>query len=178
MLASLGGNSPYLAELALREPAALRLLARSGPDALAEAALGQVAALPAELPRPRLAAALREAKRQRRARRRDRRHRRDVAARSGDGRALGLAEAALRARGRAPAAGRSRRRARCACPTRRGRRSGSGFVVLGMGKLGARELNYSCDIDLVLLYDPRGASYARDEPRAPLHTRSRATWWR
>jgi glutamate-ammonia-ligase adenylyltransferase len=31
---------------------------------------------------------------------------------------------------------------------------GSGFVVLGMGKLGARELNYSSDIDLVLLYDP------------------------
>ena len=30
----------------------------------------------------------------------------------------------------------------------------SGFAVLGMGKLGARELNYSSDIDLVLLYDP------------------------
>jgi len=30
----------------------------------------------------------------------------------------------------------------------------SGFVVLGMGKLGARELNYSSDIDLIVLYDP------------------------
>jgi glutamate-ammonia-ligase adenylyltransferase len=29
----------------------------------------------------------------------------------------------------------------------------SGFVVLGMGKLGARELNYSSDIDLIVLYD-------------------------
>ena len=29
----------------------------------------------------------------------------------------------------------------------------SGLVVLGMGKLGARELNYSSDIDLVILYD-------------------------
>jgi glutamate-ammonia-ligase adenylyltransferase len=29
----------------------------------------------------------------------------------------------------------------------------SGLVVLGMGKLGARELNYSSDIDLILLYD-------------------------
>jgi len=30
----------------------------------------------------------------------------------------------------------------------------SGFVVLGMGKLGARELNYSSDIDLIVLFDP------------------------
>jgi glutamate-ammonia-ligase adenylyltransferase len=29
-----------------------------------------------------------------------------------------------------------------------------GLVVLGLGKLGARELNYSSDIDLMLLYDP------------------------
>ena len=29
-----------------------------------------------------------------------------------------------------------------------------GYVVLGMGKLGARELNYSSDIDLIVLYDP------------------------
>jgi len=31
--------------------------------------------------------------------------------------------------------------------------NGSGFVVLGMGKLGAYELNYSSDIDLILLFD-------------------------
>jgi glutamate-ammonia-ligase adenylyltransferase len=31
--------------------------------------------------------------------------------------------------------------------------TGSGFIVLGLGKLGARELNYSSDIDLVVLYD-------------------------
>ncbi len=30
---------------------------------------------------------------------------------------------------------------------------GSGFIVIGMGKLGARELNYSSDIDLICLYD-------------------------
>ena len=30
---------------------------------------------------------------------------------------------------------------------------GSGFFVLGLGKLGARELNYSSDIDLILFYD-------------------------
>ena len=31
---------------------------------------------------------------------------------------------------------------------------GSGFVVLGMGKLGGGELNYSSDVDLIVLYDP------------------------
>ena len=35
----------------------------------------------------------------------------------------------------------------------------SGLIVLGMGKLGARELNYSSDIDLVLLYDTEKARY-------------------
>ncbi len=30
---------------------------------------------------------------------------------------------------------------------------GSGLIILGMGKLGARELNYSSDIDLIVLYD-------------------------
>ena len=38
---------------------------------------------------------------------------------------------------------------------------GSGLIVLGMGKLGAGELNYSSDIDLVLFYDP-AAQYGRD----------------
>ncbi|MBR0556335.1 bifunctional [glutamine synthetase] adenylyltransferase/[glutamine synthetase]-adenylyl-L-tyrosine phosphorylase [Ciceribacter sp. L1K23] len=31
---------------------------------------------------------------------------------------------------------------------------GSGLIVLGMGKMGARELNYSSDIDLVVFFDP------------------------
>jgi len=30
---------------------------------------------------------------------------------------------------------------------------GSGLIILGMGKLGARELNYSSDIDIIVLYD-------------------------
>ncbi|MBN8909342.1 MAG: hypothetical protein J0H99_22720, partial [Rhodospirillales bacterium] len=36
---------------------------------------------------------------------------------------------------------------------------GGGFTVLGMGKLGARELNFSSDVDLVLLYDPAAPIY-------------------
>lgn len=35
---------------------------------------------------------------------------------------------------------------------------GLGFVLLGMGKLGAWELNYSSDIDLIALYDQAGSA--------------------
>ncbi len=42
-----------------------------------------------------------------------------------------------------------------------------GFVALGMGKLGARELNFSSDIDLIVIYDPkRFPSTARQGPDA------------
>ena len=43
---------------------------------------------------------------------------------------------------------------------------GSGLVVLGMGKLGARELNYSSDIDLIVLFDDERVSYCgKDTPQ-------------
>ena len=43
--------------------------------------------------------------------------------------------------------------------------AGSGLTVLGLGKLGADELNYSSDIDLMVLYDPTVARYVgRDGP--------------
>ncbi|SDF41812.1 glutamate-ammonia-ligase adenylyltransferase [Limimonas halophila] len=35
----------------------------------------------------------------------------------------------------------------------------NGFTVLAMGKLGARELNYSSDIDLIVVYDPERVPY-------------------
>jgi len=38
----------------------------------------------------------------------------------------------------------------------------SGLIVLGLGKLGARELNYSSDIDLIILFDP--GAVASDQP--------------
>jgi glutamate-ammonia-ligase adenylyltransferase len=40
--------------------------------------------------------------------------------------------------------------------------AGSGFVVLAMGKYGAGELNYSSDIDLILLYDPAARLRGRE----------------
>lgn len=36
---------------------------------------------------------------------------------------------------------------------------GSGLLVIAMGKLGAGELNYSSDIDLILLFDPQALRY-------------------
>ncbi|MCG5478820.1 bifunctional [glutamine synthetase] adenylyltransferase/[glutamine synthetase]-adenylyl-L-tyrosine phosphorylase [Sinorhizobium alkalisoli] len=41
--------------------------------------------------------------------------------------------------------------------------AGSGLVVLGMGKLGAAELNYSSDIDLVVFYDPQSVILLRPD---------------
>lgn len=35
---------------------------------------------------------------------------------------------------------------------------GCGWIVLGMGKLGAEELNFSSDIDLILFFDPEAAA--------------------
>ena len=37
--------------------------------------------------------------------------------------------------------------------------AGTGIIVLGMGKLGGRELNYSSDIDLIALFDPAQLPY-------------------
>jgi glutamate-ammonia-ligase adenylyltransferase len=44
---------------------------------------------------------------------------------------------------------------------------GSGYIVLAMGKMGAHELNYSSDIDLIVFYDADVAALAPDtEPGA------------
>lgn len=40
----------------------------------------------------------------------------------------------------------------------------SGLIVLAMGKHGARELNYSSDIDLVLFFEPAGMKINTDDP--------------
>ena len=43
----------------------------------------------------------------------------------------------------------------------------SGLFILGLGKLGARELNYSSDVDLIAFYDPERLRYTgrQDPPR-------------
>ena len=49
----------------------------------------------------------------------------------------------------------------CSRPTSRKPTKGSGYIVLAMGKMGAFELNYSSDIDLIVFYDPDAAALAQ-----------------
>ncbi len=48
---------------------------------------------------------------------------------------------------------------------------GCGFVVLALGKHGARELNYSSDIDLIALFDGQSSAIPADTAPAPLFVR-------
>lgn len=52
---------------------------------------------------------------------------------------------------------------------------GCGLVVLGLGKHGAGELNYSSDIDLVVFYDPESSTLAPDVEPGPLFVRMTRT---
>ncbi len=49
--------------------------------------------------------------------------------------------------------------------------SGSGLAIIGMGKLGAAELNYSSDIDLVAIYDPEKAVVVDETATADVFAR-------
>jgi glutamate-ammonia-ligase adenylyltransferase len=49
--------------------------------------------------------------------------------------------------------------------------AGSGLVVLALGKHGARELNYSSDVDLIVFYDSASASIPKGIEPAPLFVR-------
>jgi glutamate-ammonia-ligase adenylyltransferase len=159
MLRSVGGNSPYLAGLMLREADSVRRLVTDGPDAAFAHALSCLSHVSPASKRPEIAAALRQAKR--------------VVAlivaiadiggnwplETVTGALSELAEVTLRLAIRhllrsAHDAGEIRlqdaNRPDLNC----------GFVVLAMGKLGAAELNYSSDIDLILLYDGTAPVYA------------------
>ncbi|MET0313448.1 MAG: bifunctional [glutamine synthetase] adenylyltransferase/[glutamine synthetase]-adenylyl-L-tyrosine phosphorylase [Hansschlegelia sp.] len=48
---------------------------------------------------------------------------------------------------------------------------GSGFFVLGMGKLGAHELNYSSDVDLIPFFDTQVVRVAEGEDATPVFVR-------
>jgi glutamate-ammonia-ligase adenylyltransferase len=163
LLGALGGNSPFLADLALRESAVLLRVFERGPEEALAIALDPLGRADPEAPRPAVAALLRIAKRQA-----------ALIAAAADiaglwplDRVTGalstlaegcidlacahlLREAARRGDLRLPQAARTdpRQVAR-----------GAGLVVLGMGKLGAGELNYSSDVDLMVLYDPEAAAY-------------------
>jgi [glutamine synthetase] adenylyltransferase / [glutamine synthetase]-adenylyl-L-tyrosine phosphorylase len=173
LLAAIGGNSPFLSDLAVREPATLLdAVAGRGPDAALADALGGLRRLDPGAGRDVVGAALRVAKRRvaliaAAA---------DIAGRWPLDRVTGalsaMAEAAVGlacAHLLGAAIGRGELRPfpldRWADPEAGGL-AGSGLCVLGMGKLGAQELNYSSDIDLMLLFDPHAAAYHEDRAGA------------
>ena len=162
------GNSPYLAQCAARDPALVRRLLTTGPDAAFAAIMQDLDRARHEArDRARLAASLRHAKRQAAL---------TVAAADIAGawpleRVTGtlsdFAEAALGCAsalvlGEAQAAG------AFSLPYPDEPERDSGLVVIGMGKLGARELNFSSDIDLIVLYEHERIA-SRDPEALPKH---------
>jgi glutamate-ammonia-ligase adenylyltransferase len=164
LLASLFGNSPFLTQCSLHEPGLLMRLVQQGPDAtFADVEDGLNRHLAASLDRPALMHTLRLFKRRVAL----------LAAVADIARwwplervTAALSDCAERALAAAvrhllAAASGEIALADLATPERR-----SGFIVLGMGKLGARELNYSSDVDLIVLFDEERSDYTgRGSPR-------------
>jgi len=158
LLAAIFGNSPYLSQLATRHPALVERFLTEGADRPFEHLLAEVASLPLELDRAGVCKRLRIAKQQG---------------------ALLIALADLTASWPieqvtmalsllADTAIRSCCRwllhkahveGDLALDDPRDPERGSGLLVLGMGKLGAFELNYSSDVDLIVFYDEERVRY-------------------
>ena len=63
------------------------------------------------------------------------------------------------------------RRGRLMPPGRRHPEMASGYIVLAMGKMGAGELNFSSDIDLMVFFDPTAASLSPNDEPTPFYVR-------
>jgi len=63
------------------------------------------------------------------------------------------------------------RRGHLAPPDPRHPEVGSGYIVLAMGKMGAYELNFSSDIDLIVLFDPAAAALPPHAEPGPFFVR-------
>jgi glutamate-ammonia-ligase adenylyltransferase len=159
LLAALGGNAPFLADAALAESeTVLQAAAADGPAGVFEGLLENLQRLPPGADRQTLMRTLRRAKRRAAL----------TIAIADIGGIWGLREvtAALSALAET-ALGAAvdfllrelHQRKVVELPNPAPPALGCGFVALAMGKLGARELNYSSDIDLVLLYDPENPVY-------------------
>jgi [glutamine synthetase] adenylyltransferase / [glutamine synthetase]-adenylyl-L-tyrosine phosphorylase len=158
LLAALGGNAPYLADLALRESATLISAIKAGPDATFEALTAGLRHLPARSDRAALMQALRLAKR-----------RAALTIAIADIGGMWSLTEVTRALSSLAASVlgvtidfllrelHDRKIIKLPAPAQPARNCG--FVALALGKLGAGELNYSSDIDLVLLYDPENPVY-------------------
>ncbi len=149
------GSSPFLADCLLRFPDFARELAADGSEAAVEGIFARLGRLPPDCDTPRWMRAVREERCRFAAAV-------AIADIAGDwplervtGALSDFATMALEAAIRhLLATGREFRNAEP---------EGSGIIVLGMGKLGAHELNYSSDIDIVLIYDEAVAPVRRKD---------------
>ncbi len=80
--------------------------------------------------------------------------------------AISSVQAALRYLMRQEAA-----RGRLAPPNSEAPEEGSGLIVLAMGKMGAGELNFSSDVDLIVFFDPEAPTLSRDIEPQPFFVR-------
>jgi len=164
------GASPYLARLMLREQEALHAILTRGAQVVTQDALEEMAAADREKSVDALHAAMRRAKRKA-----------ALAIALGDvggaldlfevtGHLSDLAEAAIGAATRfhlraAHDAG------KIVLKNREAPEEGSGLIILAMGKFGARELNYSSDIDIVVFFEPDHLKLAGNQEEAPFFVR-------
>ena len=168
LLAAVFGASPFLARIIHAEPAFAAACFREDPEALFEQLLGETAAVPGH-------GQAREAEVMAALRRIRRRVALLVALADLAGcwpvmevtrRLTRFADAAVQA---AVAFGLAQAHARG--QLERADPAASGYGVLAMGKMGAFELNYASDIDLVVFYDPRKAPVAKGVQPGPLFVR-------
>jgi glutamate-ammonia-ligase adenylyltransferase len=157
LLAAVFGNSPFLTEIILQSPETLRAIVEAGPDAVFDEALRDAAPARDRAEAETLAAL--------------RRARRTVAL------AVALADIAgdwdvpkvTRALSRfadrvldtalTSLLWRAASRNEIALANEETPAAHAGLFILGLGKLGAHELNYSSDIDLIALYDADRLDY-------------------
>ncbi len=170
LLASIFASSPYLTHGLVMDPAFARLAVEEGPEAGFAAALADARERPEGEELAGLMQRLRGAKR-----------RAALAIALADiggcwplervtGALSDLAEATLGAAMR-HLLGELHKAGELDLPDPDRPEQGSGLFALGMGKLGARELNYSSDIDLILLFDPDRAPYSGRRGLQPACTR-------
>ena len=174
MLRCICGASPFLERCAIADQGFVRDLWERGPDRCVEETVAQLHALPIDLPERDVGLNLRQARRR-------------VAL------AVALADIAgiwsLR-----DVTGALSEFARAACSAalrtqlaklaaegaitvgREAYERDSGLIAIGMGKLGGNELNYSSDVDLILLYDPDVAPLT-SRHSAPAHFMRLARWF-
>ncbi len=172
LLSSVFANSPYLSHSLISDPGFARLLLEAGPDAAYRAAYEEAADHTGFAAESLADIMLRLRRAKRRA---------ALAIALGDiagvwalervtGALSDFAEAALGAAFRHLLRG-LHDSGELALPAPDDPEPGSGLFALGMGKLGARELNYSSDIDLILFYDQDRAPYVGRRGVQPVFTR-------